>query len=198
MSYNEITGRSQTAHLGKSDELSVVDDFLWESNAIESEYSKEALEDAKKAWEYIKDVDELKISDILEVHHLLAHRIDPRIAGKIRTCSVSIGGEVKKFRGVPVIWSQLEELCEKINEDFILLPVNLKTKEGRDTEEELCKQGHVIFEEIHPFEDFNGRVGRILMNWHRVQKGLPILNIHSDWPKEGGETAKYYKWFKNN
>jgi len=29
-----------------------IDEFLSESNAIEREYSEEALEDAKKAWEY--------------------------------------------------------------------------------------------------------------------------------------------------
>ena len=54
-----------------------------------------------------------------------------------------------------------------------------------------CKRTHIDFEQLHPFEDGNGRVGRILYNIHRVTLGLPIHIIH-----EGEEQMEYYKWFK--
>jgi len=55
---------------------------------------------------------------------------------------------------------------------------------------------HVTYEGIHPFVDFNGRTGRMFMNWERMQAGLPILIIKADWPKIGGEQMEYYKWFQ--
>ena len=195
MSYNEIKGRSQRAHLGKPRGLSVVDDFLWESNAIESEFSKKAFIDAKRAWKYIKKIDELKISDILEVHRLLAHRINPRIAGKLRECNVSIGGQIKKYRGREVLLGMLERYLELTNLSF-MLPADLSHEDSVRAAEAVCKEGHIAFEDIHPFEDGNGRTGRILYNWHRIQKGLPIHVIHADGPKKNGDQQNYYKWFK--
>jgi len=62
---------------------------------------------------------------------------------------------------------------------------------GTFNKEERSKQIHVAFEDIHPFVDGNGRVGRILYNIHRIKLGLPIHIIH-----EGEEQKEYYKWFK--
>lgn len=48
---------------------------------------------------------------------------------------------------------------------------------------------HAFFEEIHPFEDGNGRTGRILLNYILISKGFPLIII------KGEEKAKekYYK-----
>jgi Fic family protein len=62
--------------------------------------------------------------------------------------------------------------------------------------ERIIKEHHIKFEHIHPFVDFNGRTGRMLMNWERLQVGLPMLIIHADWPKVNGEQMEYYDWFK--
>ena len=56
----------------------------------------------------------------------------------------------------------------------------------------MCKKDRIWFEKNHPFEDGNGRTGRILLNWQRLQYGLPLLIIES-YKKE-----EYYKWFDNN
>lgn len=57
------------------------------------------------------------------------------------------------------------------------------------TEEEMV-QDHIAFENIHPFIDGNGRMGRILLNWQRVKADLPILIIRES------ERQEYYSWFR--
>ena len=160
-----------------------VESFLVESNAIEGVYSKAALEDAQKAWKYLMAVEgDLTMPDILKTHELLAKRINPEIAGKIRECTVYIGGQIKPFISHKLILDDLETFCEE---------VNLTIKIDPDKKEECCKSSHVFFENIHPFNDFNGRTGRCLLNWQRWRMGLPILIV-----KEGEDQMEYYSWFR--
>lgn len=39
---------------------------------------------------------------------------------------------------------------------------------------------HVLFEVIHPFEDCNGRTGRIVLNYLLLSKGYPIIILKGD------------------
>jgi Fic family protein len=55
--------------------------------------------------------------------------------------------------------------------------------------EKMAKECHIKFEEIHPFEDGNGRVGRLIWAWQRRQMGLPLLIIFNR------EKQEYYKLF---
>jgi len=169
-------------------------EFLRESNAIEREYSDEALEDAKLAWTMAcvtlkhdeKYLDgKIDMDLILGIHRRLMKRLNPRIAGKIRDCAVYIGGE-KKDQSKKEIIIQLKELVElwKKNKDL------LKYKRKQD-KELFIKRWHILFEFVHFACDGNGRTGRILMNLQRLYLGLPILIIH-----EGDEQQEYYKWFK--
>jgi len=156
--------------------------FLQESNYIEREYSDEALEDAKKAWKYaIKNKSFININYILEIHKLLMQKLRPDIAGKFRNCDVWIGGKRKSFISESLFIAELRDVLSTIN-----VP-NFIPKQ----EEEFTKHCHVMFEEIHPFEDGNGRVGRILWQIQRLNLKLPIKIIH-----EGKEQVEYYKWFK--
>jgi len=151
-------------------------EFLKESNAIEREYSQESLEDAIKAWVMACiNSQQINIYYILGIHRRLLARLNPKIMGKIRKCPVMIGGKTK-FTSKEEIICELIKLCEIIPK----------------TEKEI-KEWHIIFEDIHPFEDGNGRTGRILMNIQRLKIKLPLLIIH-----EGEEQREYYKWFKNN
>jgi Fic family protein len=63
-------------------------------------------------------------------------------------------------------------------------------REDKDKLEEKTLLMHIKFEEIHPFEDGNGRVGRILWNIQRLMLGLPLKIIHT-----GKEQFDYYKIF---
>jgi Fic family protein len=145
--------------------------FLKESNAIEGEYSDEALEDAILAWDYLKGMEENAWqSDVCTwTHYFLMHRLRPDIAGKYRECDVTIGGGVKGFISVDLITSDVKYAfmgIAKSIENKDLLTIEQKMK--------FAKEEHVKFEYIHPFEDGNGRVGRMFWNLHRLQLGLPI------------------------
>lgn len=151
-----------------------VNEFLRESNAIEREYSDEAFEDAKMAWIMaVVNGDVIDTQYILGIHRRLLRRLNKPIAGKIRNCAVYIGGDVREQSKEQII-KELTKLCEWNAKNW-----------GE------IKRWHVRFEKIHPFEDGNGRIGRILMNIQRIKAKLPVLIIH-----EGKEQFEYYKWFK--
>lgn len=162
--------------------LSVIEDFIWESNAIESEYSHLAFRDAMRAWKYTERLKQIKLGNVKEIHRILMTRLRPDIAGKWRTCDVWIGGKLKNFRSVELIIHMVINFC-----------VSLSKVNHKEKPDEWAKHMHVLFENIHPFEDGNGRVGRILWQWHRLNMNLPIEIIHT-----GKEQTKYYKWFKNS
>ncbi|MEK6881569.1 MAG: Fic family protein [Nanoarchaeota archaeon] len=151
-------------------------EFLEQSNAIEREYSTQALEDAMLAWNYAKKHFNKSIyrTTILKIHKLLLQNISPEIAGKIRTYDVRIGGV--KGMNPELIEIELQKCIENYLEC--------------ETEEEI-KQSHIQFEKIHPFADGNGRTGRILMNLQRLIANHPILIIH-----KGEEQMEYYSWWK--
>ena len=166
----------------KKQHSKIILDFLRESNYIEKEYSEEAFEDAVKAWEYMEKQSELTLMVILKTHKILLKRLDPVIAGKLRSCDVSVGGKTKRYIGVSDIVNRLSRL-------FNMIP--LEPCPEKKFNEKYAKEAHVMFEDIHPFRDGNGRVGRIIYNWNRQKLGLPIHVIH-----EGAEQSEYYKWFK--
>jgi len=159
-------------------------EFLEESNAIEGVYDNQSLAEAKDAWDYaFKNRNSLTFDKILKIHKLLAHRTRPDIAGQLRNVDVWIGGHKKVF----VSYQLLKE-----NIEIWLLGFRIDKKGIRKAEwEKVIMNNHLDFEEIHPFEDFNGRTGRLLMNIQRYNTGLPILIIH-----EGDEQEKYYDLFK--
>lgn len=53
---------------------------------------------------------------------------------------------------------------------------NRDVREGRDVFEREA-EFHIRFERIHPFEDGNGRTGRILLNRGIIQAGLPPVVV---------------------
>lgn len=162
-----------------------VTEFLTQSNNIEGVFEEEQLEDAQKAWDYLMWQKTVSISDILEIHTLLMDRrgaweestismVGRSLIGKFRNCGVWIGGRPGMRHDL--IPDAVEQWCEKY---------------GDPQKEFDPKQAHIEYEGIHPFIDGNGRTGRLLYNWHRVKKGLPLHIIHV-----GKEQSEYYQWFK--
>lgn len=158
-----------------------IKEFLQESNRIEGEYSSVADHDAYEAWNYaFKNRGKINIAYILEIHRLLMRHLRPDIAGKIRDCDVYIGGQRKPFISESLIEG---ELLMRVCFEIIMRGALDKRKKAKEV--------HIAFENIHPFQDGNGRVGRILYNIHRLKLGLLIYIIHS-----GEEQSEYYGWFR--
>lgn len=55
---------------------------------------------------------------------------------------------------------------------------------------EATARAHVLFESIHPFEDGNGRIGRILMNFYLIYHGYINITIKGMEQKERNEYIK--------
>lgn len=162
-----------------------VTEMLCESNAIEDVYSAQALKEAQEAWDFaFANKKKIDLNYILEVHRLLGQRLAPTIAGKWRDCDVYIGGHRKIFISEALIKEDVSNWIKKCQENISKL--SLIEKENKVT------NWHLDYEEIHPFQDLNGRSGRILMNIQRFNAGLPIWIIH-----EGKEQQKYYRLFDN-
>ncbi len=165
-------------------------EMLRESNAIEREYSDEALEDAIKAWEYARENDKkINLEWLLEIHRILMERLVPEIAGKLRDGDVRIiiyNSSFKEWIG----GKQCRFISHALLKGEVNTALSFITNKSK-TPEEAAREAHIHFEFIHPFFDGNGRTGRILYNIHRLKLGLPIHVIH-----EGKEQHEYYKWFQ--
>ncbi len=163
-----------------------VREFLQQSNFIEDERSGVAMEDSLRAWKYaINFKEEWNVNFILKVHRLLMRRIRPDIAGKLRDCDVWIGGKRKIFISEALLKEELKtwlEICD-------LKKIIDLTDEEKWEE---IKFWHVWIENVHPQEDGNGRLFRLLMNIQRLKVNLPVKIIH-----EGIEQRYYYEWFSD-
>jgi len=164
--------------------------FLDESNRIEGKFGEVCLNASIEAWNYINGRSSLSLNDVLRTHAFLMEPPeawdDHRIVGMggrgmLRNVDVYIGGN-KALNSASVGYA-IEDWIEAMNMTFENMSPEIL--------EERSKNLHVQYERIHPFEDGNGRTGRIFMNWWRIKNGLPLLVIHA-----GDEQMEYYKWFK--
>lgn len=152
-----------------------IEDMLWihESNAIENIYDEKEDNRSYKAWIELLEVDNLTVKNILKLHYDIMCKLNPKIAGKIRTCEVVVGNY----------------LCLHYSTLNSTLDTWIMSQAFDDTFLDI-KKSHISFEKMHPFEDGNGRVGRMLMNWALVKRGKPPCVI-----LEKGKYI-YYKWFR--
>lgn len=146
--------------------------FLIESNAIEGVYGARELPDTIEAWERATSYKRrgLDIYKLCQIHGDLMYGLRPDIAGDLRKVN---------------LWSPKNTPDHTLVSGLLQELLNSPVPEN----EEEVRQWHIKFEKIHPFEDGNGRVGRILMNAQRLQIHLPVLIIY-----EAGK-HEYYEWF---
>ena len=159
-----------------------IPEWIRESNLIEG--VDDAKEDRRcaRAWKELQDKD-WSLGAILWLHGRIMRVLEPRIAGKIRCCRVWVtfnGQSSEKLNPILARWALLG-MVHDFSHHW-----NLPDDEAS------IKQAHINFELMHPFEDGNGRTGRMLMNWQRVKAGLEPLCIYAS------ERHEYYKWFHSD
>jgi Fic family protein len=123
-----------------------------------------------KAVEFIKKSKEKITVDFIKHLHLICFNGTKKFAGKLRDVNVVIrdgqgnivhqGAPINKVKGL------LDELCEWYDKHKKKYPPLL-----------LAAVMHNQFEKIHPFQDGNGRVGRLLLNHVLLQHKYPPINI---------------------
>ncbi len=152
--------------------------MLKESNAIEGEYDQASLDAALEAWDYLIDNydRDITVAGIKAAHAILMkpQDIEQKYKGDFRDVPVWIGG-TKKSQPKVVIDSLVRDWCDRVNSsDRNFDPVTL----------------HVQFEQIHPFIDGNGRMGRLLLNWHLVNRNKAPLLVYTE-----ADKRTYYRLF---
>jgi len=189
----EAKGKLNVIHLSEDDWRKFTEAFTYDTNAIEgstisSNEVTEILEKDKwpdkpkkdisetygvaKAIEFVRKTREhVSLPLVLELHRMVFENSKP-FAGKLRKPGVEVAvmnslGEVV-HRGAPStqLRSLLQELAKWYEKNKRKYPPLV-----------LAAVVHNQFENIHPFQDGNGRVGRLLLNNILLKHGLPPVNI---------------------
>jgi Fic family protein len=194
---NKFNDKIKIIHLSEKEWKTFTEDFVYNTNAIEGSTvteeevpgilnkkkpeNEEEIETkgVAKAVEYIrKTKQELSLNLLLKLHEL-CFKGSKSFAGKFRNVNVVVRNSSGQIlhAGVPK-----EELKDYLN-DFIEWYKENKTKFKPLV---LASILHNQFEHIHPFQDGNGRVGRLLLNYILLKNNYPPINIMLE------DRQKYY------
>jgi Fic family protein len=135
-----------------------------------------------RVMEYIRNKSQEKDIEkelILLLHKMLITNIDEKIAGRFRQ-----SGEYVRV-GTHIALSP-----EKIEESISNILIEYKNNYSSYFLEKIA-EFHLAFEAIHPFNDGNGRIGRIIINYQLARLGFPFIIVRN----KGKE--KYYKAFND-
>lgn len=150
--------------------------YILKSNTFLEEYSaKDNMEviGSGKAWDYILQKAEISEETIKFIHKNILF-FDVEHAGIYRSIPVHIGG--KQMPPPEKIAGAMEKLTDIIKNEENLF--------------EKAAKIHLMFENIHPFIDGNGRTGRMLLNLQLLREGWLPINIKKN------ESGKYYRCFR--
>lgn len=198
---------------GKEALLAMIDDVelaesVYNSNAIENstltlpdtekilldlevskDYSLREVFEAKnlaRVYEYIKvkkDSIVLNQDIILFIHGLLLGGIDDSIAGRFRKA----GEFVRVSNHIAPAPEHIMRMVEVLLNEY-------KTNHEANIFQKIA-YFHLEFEKIHPFNDGNGRIGRVLINLQLQEFGYPNIIIRD---KEKHIYYKTFAHFKDN
>lgn len=150
---------------------------------VSKNYSLREVFEAKnlaRVYEYIKiKKDSIKLNQdiILFIHGLLIGGIDDSIAGRFR----KINEYVRVGNHIAPAPEHVIRMIEVLLNDY-------KTNHEEDTFKKIASF-HLQFENIHPFCDGNGRIGRVVINLQLQEFGYPNIIIRDK------EKQLYYKTF---
>lgn len=101
------------------------------------------------------------------LHHRLAGELFPEWGGRFRTTDVQVGTHLPPPAHTVAV--QVQDFCRDLEE-------RLRHLSGAESIADLLAWVDWRFQWIHPFKDFNGRVGRILLVALAYKLGLPPVD----------------------
>lgn len=120
----------------------------------------------EKCFEYmLKYKKDITLKFILGLHKILLTGIDDEIAGKIRKVNVKIGDSAFIPPSYKILKEGMKSFLQWCSRNKELHPLIL------------ASLVHFKLVTIHPFEDGNGRISRLLMNFLLAKHKYPMLNI---------------------
>lgn len=188
-----VTVPIRVDHLTRKDWLKFTEEFTYNTNAIEGStlafsevkniIEKDAWPDKPKeeisetygvarAIEFLRKQKTHLSVKLIEELHFIVFQNSKSFAGKLRPPGVNVvitdgmGRIVHTGAPAEKVRSQLNELVRWYQKNRKRHPPLV-----------LAAVVHNQFENIHPFQDGNGRVGRLLLNNILLKNGLPPLNI---------------------
>lgn len=190
----EATGKIHIQHLSEKEWETFTEEFVYNTNAIEGStveqgevrkiLRKDEWPEGKTKWEisetygvaeavkYIRRTKaHISLEIIMKLHYMIFKNSKP-FAGKFRKEGeeVAVADNLGRIlhRGAPS-----QKVLELLRE-LVLWYNNNKNRYPPIT---LAAVVHDQFENIHPFIDGNGRIGRLLMNNILIKHSLPPVNI---------------------
>lgn len=164
---------------GSTVQANEVHDLIEKNKLVENKDEQETLSVAKAVDFIRKTKEELSLDLILKIHQICFEGTKS-FAGKFRTVEVVITNVRGEILHAGTKASELKEALE----NFITWYHKNKSKFKPLV---LAAIVHNQFEHIHPFQDGNGRVGRLLLNLVLLQNNYPPINIRLE------DRQAYYK-----
>lgn len=205
---NKLNERIKILHFNHKEWQRFTEEFVYNTNAIEGStirreevpeiLHKQKVSDEEeletkgvaKAVEYIKTTNEDFSIELIKRLHKLCFEGSKSFAGNLRNVEVVIRnakGEIV-HQGVPA--SQVPAALK----DMITWHAKNKRKFRPIV---LAAIMHNQFEYIHPFQDGNGRVGRLLLNYILIRNKYPPINITLEDRMEYYRTLEEYHKKRN-
>ena len=195
---NRLDERITIAHFNQKEWQRFTEEFVYNTNAIEgstvqreevpeilhkqnvSEAEELETKGVAKAIEFIRNTrEDLSIGLIKNLHNI-CFKGSKSFAGQIRNVEVVIRNSAGEILHQGIQASQLHSALK----DMIFWHKRNKNKFKPLV---LAALMHNQFEYIHPFQDGNGRVGRLLLNFILLKNKYPPINIALE------DRAEYYR-----
>lgn len=130
------------------------------------DYTKKT-NDLYNAYQFAK-TKPLTFENILECHRLLTQNLLPATRrGKIRRSNMFVTTNDGKIEYIAVPPFELEGELKKFSDDLSLLQSKELDPHGTFF---FASQLHLVFVKIHPYEDGNGRISRLIEKWFLAEK----------------------------
>jgi len=187
--YRKFENPIKVEHLQNLNWLRFTENFTYNTNAIEG--STVALSEAKELIEHKEephdadDIETLGVAKAVDYTRKAKSKLDILLIKKLHfLCFQETKSFAGKFRNVEVVIRDKQGNIVQQGAPFAIvakLLVNLaKWYEKHKSKYPpllLAALVHNEFENIHPFQDGNGRVGRLLLNYVLLKHNYPPINI---------------------